>query len=81
MATYIENLTTRKEAIATELAALTSTAAGGKPDGGKSGVGHVAYKDALYRELEMIEKLLDKANINSGSADSTLVDILSIGET
>ena len=41
MATPIENARTRKAAIWVELAALTSSLAGGKPDSGKGGIGHV----------------------------------------
>ncbi len=54
MATALENLQTRYSNICTELAALDSTKAGGKPDAPASGVGHVSYKDGLYRELEFL---------------------------
>lgn len=58
---YFSDLRTRRAAIAAELAALTATAAGGKPNmGGVAGgsVDHVGYKDGLYRELETIDRLL-----------------------
>lgn len=58
---YFSDLRTRRTAIAAELAALTATAAGGKPNmGGVAGgsVDHAGYKDGLYRELEAIDKLL-----------------------
>lgn len=62
MATDVENLTTRKAAITAELAALTASAAGGKPNavgvGGGDNVDHVGYKDGLYRELREINDLL-----------------------
>lgn len=67
---YLSNLRTRRNAIAAELAALTNTAAGGKPNmGGIAGgsVDHVGYKDGLYRELEEIDKLL----ANGAAADAS----------
>lgn len=62
MPTDIQNLKTRRSAIYNELAALSSTAAGGKPNqsGAGTGVDHVGYKDGLYRELREIEELLDR---------------------
>lgn len=69
MATFRENLITRKNAIAAELAALTATAAGGKPNltgGSGAGVDHVGYKDGLYRELAEINKqLMDTSAIDA----------------
>lgn len=57
MATLLENLITRRDAIGVELAALTSTAAGGKPNhNGQHAVDHVGYKDGLYRELREINE-------------------------
>lgn len=58
MATALENARTRYNAIWAELAALTSSAAGGKPNasGGDNTIDHVGYKDGLYRELEALEK-------------------------
>lgn len=57
MATAIENLTTRRDAICAELAALGVTKAGGKPNVSADGqsTDHVGYKDGLYRELREIE--------------------------
>lgn len=59
-ATILANLKTRRAAIAAELAALTSSSAGGKPntDGTGSNVDHVGYKDGLYRELAELERLI-----------------------
>lgn len=58
MATLIENLKTRRDAIGVELAALSATKAGGLPNvsGDGGGVNHSLYKMDLYRELEMINK-------------------------
>jgi len=66
MASFLENLRTRRNAIAVELAALSATAAGGKPNmGGIAGgaVDHVGYKDGLYRELAEIEKQLANTSV------------------
>lgn len=61
MPTFLENLKTRRNAIATELAALTSSGAGGKPNAQATGIDHVGYKDGLYRELAEIDKLIKAA--------------------
>lgn len=60
IATLVSSLTTRYANIASELAALDSSEAGGKPNvsGEGGGVDHVGYKDGLYREMEGIEKRL-----------------------
>jgi len=57
----IEQLKTRRTAILAELAALNDTKAGGKPNSALGGVQHVEYKDALYRELEIINRQLSAA--------------------
>ena len=58
MATLVENLIARRNAIGVELAALSTTKAGGLPNasGAGTGIDHVGYKDGLYRELEQINK-------------------------
>lgn len=61
MATYLEDLTARRNAIAAELAAMSATAAGGKPNASATGVDHVGYKDGLYRELGELNKLIAAA--------------------
>ncbi len=60
MATLRENLITRRNAIGVELAALDATKVGGLADavGSPLHISHVAYKDALYRELAQIEERL-----------------------
>ena len=55
------NLQTRRSAILAELAALSSTAAGGKPNSQAGGIDHVGYKDGLYRELREINTLIAAA--------------------
>lgn len=55
MATYLANLQTRRNAVATELAALGATKAGGLPDSAASGVAHEAYKAGLYKELAELD--------------------------
>lgn len=60
MATMLANLLARRTAICVELAALSSSAAGGKPNTSGDGVNvdHVGYKDGLYRELAELDKLI-----------------------
>ena len=62
-AAYLANLKTRRNAIAAELAALSTSAAGGLPnaDGDGVNVDHVGYKDGLYRELKELETMIQKA--------------------
>lgn len=60
MATQLENLTARRDAICAELAALDDTEPGGRPNvSGPGQVDHVGYKDGLYRELERLRALID----------------------
>jgi hypothetical protein len=62
MASDLENLQTRKSAILAELAALTSSTAGGRPNingGGMGVVDHVGYKRGLYDELKEINSQID----------------------
>lgn len=65
MATYLANLETRRDAVATELAALGATKAGGLPDSDASSVKHEAYKAGLYKELEMLDKAIVAAQQGS----------------
>lgn len=60
MATPAENLATRRAAVCTELAAMTSTSNGGRPSYSIDGqsVDHVAYKKSLYDELASIDAAL-----------------------
>lgn len=59
MATDLENLQTRRSAILAELAALSSSAAGGLPNSlAPTGVDHQGYKEGLYKELAAIDQLL-----------------------
>lgn len=80
MATVLQNLQTRLAAIAAELAAMSPTAAGGKPDAGKSGIGHVAYRLSLLQEMDMLQKQIDHEALNSGGGDATAFEILSLGD-
>lgn len=68
---YLTGLRTRRDAIAAELAALTSTRAGGKPNSDGTGVNidHVGYKDGLYRELKELQQMIKDAEADvSGDA-------------
>lgn len=64
MATAIENLTTRRNAVAAELAALTSTSAGGGLNYNVDGqmVDHVGYRKSLYEELKQIDEAIAAIN-------------------
>ena len=72
MATNAENITTRIAAIYAELAALTSTAVGGKPTYSIDGqmVDHVGYRRSLLDELKMLNELYAVA---SGSFEDVTV--------
>ena len=58
MATALENLIARRDTICEELAALSSSKAGGLPNATGAGVSvdHQNYKLNLYKELDEIEK-------------------------
>lgn len=73
MATMLNNLLARRAAICTELAALSSTTAGGKPNTSGDGVNvdHVGYKDGLYRELAELDKLIVQTRAIQDYADGT----------
>lgn len=62
MATAAEQLLTRRDAILAELAAMSSSSAGGLPNatggGDKVNIDHVGYRRSLYEELRMIEEQL-----------------------
>lgn len=72
MATYLDNLIARRNAIAAELAALGVSKAGGLPNTGGAGAGtdHVGYKDGLYRELrELNQQIADARATGGGEGD------------
>jgi len=62
VATDIENLLTRRSAILTELAAMSTGTAGGLPNleggGDMVKVDHVGYRKSLYDELRDIDSLI-----------------------
>ncbi len=80
-ATLFENLTTRKNAIGVELAAMSATKAGGIPDAGKSGVGHVAYRMSLLEELKLLEAQIEQEGLNATDGNATTFEFHSFGET
>jgi hypothetical protein len=58
MATDLENVTARKTAVLLELASLSRSMSGGKPNingGGAGTVDHVGYKASLYAELRELD--------------------------
>ena len=68
LSTTIANLKTRRVTITARLAALDG-GLGDKPSANQPGSAeHVEYKDGLYRELEMIDKLLGQLDdeLNGG---------------
>lgn len=78
MASDIDNLLTRRSAICAELAALTSSAAGGKPNAQATGIDHVGYKDGLYRELAAINEtiaLLGGAVTTNGPWEESIIGV------
>lgn len=74
MASDYENLKARRSAIYTELAALASTTAGGKPNSREGGIDHIGYKDSLYRELKEINAIIgDGGGLGGDSQNCFLV--------
>lgn len=63
MATLLENLVVRRNAIGVELAALSATKAGGKPNtsGAPVNIDHVGYRLSLLKELTDINQLIAAA--------------------
>ena len=76
MATYLENLITRRDAVAQQLADMDSDAAGGKPNATKGTVNHVEYRLSLLEELDKLEARIEKAR---ASGDGTPWEIVSRG--
>ncbi|MGE5192810.1 MAG: hypothetical protein ACM3U2_09925 [Deltaproteobacteria bacterium] len=56
--TDLENLLTRRSNVIAELAAMNSSASGGKPSYTIDGqaVDHVAYRKSLYEELDLLNR-------------------------
>ena len=48
----VTKLKARRDSILDELAAMSSSTAGGKPDSTQGGIQHVDYKLSLYEELK-----------------------------
>jgi hypothetical protein len=63
MATYLENLKTRRDAIAVELAAIDATKAGGNPNSSLEGGGvdHQGYLTTLTKNLKDLNDLISIA--------------------
>lgn len=63
MPTDYENLLARKSAIISQLAGMTASSAGGKPNYSIDGqsVDHVGFRKSLYEELESINRLIAAA--------------------
>lgn len=69
MATFLQNLTTRRDAIGVELAALNATKAGGLPTARGEGlsVDHVEYRLSLMEELKQLNDLINQAAQNEAA--------------
>lgn len=57
---FIDDLITRRNNIAAELAVLDATKAGGLPNA-QGNPDEVGYKDGLYRELDRLNALIAEA--------------------
>ena len=61
MATRVENIETRLDAIAAELAAMDATQAGGLPNSSEAGsIDHVGYRMSLINEQRELLRVLSK---------------------
>lgn len=72
MATYLQNLITRRNNIAQELAALDATKQGGKVNvtgGVGSNVDHVGYRQSLVDELKTLQDMIEGAGAADQAAD------------
>lgn len=71
----IDDLKARRNAICAELAGLSSSGAGGKPNVSVDGqmTDHVGYKDGLYRELKSIQEMIAAINATSDDGGGTFM--------
>jgi hypothetical protein len=69
MASYLADLKTRRNAVASELAALTSVTKGGgiNSSGAGTGVDHKGYKQSLYDELKHLDELIKTAELTDAT--------------
>ncbi|MFG0240462.1 MAG: hypothetical protein ACF8CY_05370, partial [Gimesia chilikensis] len=66
---YLDDLTTRRDNVAAELAAMDATKAGGKPNagGGAGGsVDHVGYRQSLLNELDRLNAMINEERTRNG---------------
>lgn len=69
--TVVDDLKTRRAAVAAELAALSTSTAGGLPNvqgGGDTDVDHQGYKKGLYEELQQLDQAIARAEIEAAAA-------------
>ena len=72
MATRAENIETRLDAIATELAAMDATQAGGLPNAnGPETIDHVGYRMSLLSEMAALRKELSVAEAFEVTSEMT----------
>lgn len=74
---YLDDLKTTRANIAAELAALNSSAAGGKPDHSASGVGHVAYFNSRMQALKTLDELIEDAEQDTSAGGEGPIEIIS----
>lgn len=63
---YLDDLRTRRTAVAAQIAALGTTAQGAKPNASGEGlnVDHTGYKKSLYQELKDVNELIAAAELD-----------------
>jgi len=71
----LANLKARREQIGVELAELSKTEIGGKPNAGSANqVDHVGWRLSLYQELEVIDRQI--ARYEGGFAESVTYGVV-----
>lgn len=68
---YLSDLTARRDAVAAEIRAISTTAAGGLPNASGEGlnVDHQGYKRGLYDELKNLNDLIAQEELDGGGGN------------
>lgn len=71
----VDDLKARRDAICAELASLSSSKAGGKPNVSVDGqtTDHVGYKRGLYAELKDIDEAIARINATTDDGGGTFM--------
>ena len=74
-----ESAEVRLAAVMAELEALTSSAAGGKPNAAPAGIDHMGYKKMLLEEIRVLREEIANLTdlINANDADGGVWEVLS----